>query len=62
MSFDYGYLTKLLHESGFNEVERYDWKEFLSEGYDDYSRAYLPHMDFEKGRAMSLNLIAKKIL
>ena len=28
--------------------------------YDDCSRAYLPHMDFENGRLMSLNVVARK--
>ena len=27
---------------------------------DDYSKYYLPHMDFEKGELMSLNIICKK--
>ena len=59
-TYDFQRLTDLLRRAGFSEVERYDWREFLPEGYDDYSRSYLPHMDFEHGRLMSLNVIAKK--
>lgn len=59
-TYDFQRLKDLLQHAGFSEVERYDWRDFLPEGYDDYSRSYLPHMDFEQGRLMSLNVIAKK--
>lgn len=59
-TYDFKRLSDLLKLAGFSEVERYDWKKFLPEGYDDYSRSYLPHMDFEHGRLMSLNVVAKK--
>jgi hypothetical protein len=29
-------------------------------GFDDYSQAYIPHMDKEGGRLISLNLEAEK--
>ena len=61
VAFDFEMIKKLLESGGFSEVRRYDWREFLpTEGYDDYSRAYLPHMDFANGRLMSLNVIALK--
>lgn len=60
VAFDFRNLKQLLETAGFDSVERYDWKDFLPEGYDDFSRAYLPHMDFENGRLMSLNVIAYK--
>ena len=61
VAFDYKMIKNLLEESGFCEVQRYDWQDFLpTEGFDDYSRSYLPHMDFENGRLMSLNVIATK--
>ncbi len=59
-AYDFRRLEDLLKRSGFSDVERYDWREFLPEDYDDFSRAYLPHMDFDRGRLMSLNVIAKK--
>lgn len=60
VAFDFNVLDKFLCEAGFSNVIRYDWSEFLPRGYDDYSRAYMPHMDFENGRCMSLNVMAEK--
>ena len=59
-TYDFKRLSDLLNRAGFSDVQRYDWHEFLPPDYDDYSRSYLPHMDFENGRLMSLNVIAKK--
>ena len=59
-AYDFKRLSELLKGAGFSEVKRYDWREFLPPNYDDYSRAYLPHMDFEQGRLMSLNVAATK--
>ena len=59
-AYDFKRLSALLKGVGFREVERYDWREFLPPNYHDFSRAYLPHMDFEHGRLMSLNVAAKK--
>lgn len=57
--FDLKKLKNHLENNGFIDIELYDWKEFLPEGYDDYSRSYIPHMDIQ-GHLMSLNIIAKK--
>ena len=59
-TYDFKRLSDLLRRAGFLQVERYDWRDFLPPGYDDYSRSYLPHMDFEHGRLMSLNVVATK--
>jgi hypothetical protein len=59
--FDFSHLKALLESVGFSNVQRYDWRDFLPEGFDDYSRAYLPHMDFENGKLMVLNVTAEKI-
>jgi predicted SAM-dependent methyltransferase len=53
--FDYNILNELLNICGFKKVERYDAFEFLGEK-DDYSKSYLPHMDFKNGELMSLNI------
>lgn len=58
--FDYKLLKQYLEENNFIDINYYDWKEFLPENFDDFSRAYLPHMDFENGRSMSLNVTARK--
>ena len=60
-AFDFDFIKSLLEDSGFTGVSKYDWKEFLPQDFDDFSRAYLPHMDFDNGRLMSLNVVAKKI-
>jgi predicted SAM-dependent methyltransferase len=60
VAFDFAMIEALLTESGLCEVQRYDWREFLPDGYDDFSRAYIPHMDFKNGRLMSLNVKATK--
>ncbi len=60
VSFDFSYLSECLRESGFSSCERYDWRETEFSGFDDFSKAYLPHMDFENGTLMSLNVKAVK--
>ena len=60
MIFDQKLLTKDLADIGFTNVQTYDWKETEHSGIDDYSQAYLPHMDKENGLLMSLNLEAVK--
>ncbi|GMO47366.1 MAG: hypothetical protein Ta2B_29430 [Termitinemataceae bacterium] len=57
-TYDFSRLKKLLESAGFSNIACYDWEDFLPDGYDDYSRAYLPHMDFENGTLMSLNVTA----
>lgn len=58
--YDFKDLKKLLKENGFGKVKRYDWKKTIHKDYDDYSQAYIPHMD-QKGILVSLNVEAKKI-
>ena len=59
-TYDFKRISNILKCAGFSHVTTYDWKEFLPEDYDDFSRAYIPHMDFDTGRLMSLNIIAIK--
>lgn len=61
IGFDFKDLASRLQLAGFKDVQLYDWRDFLPEGFDDYSRSYLPHMDFENGRLMSLNVVATRI-
>ena len=48
--------TKILLKSGFHSVEKWDWKSTDHYKYDDFSQAYLPHMDKANGVLMSLNV------
>jgi predicted SAM-dependent methyltransferase len=56
--FDQPSLTAALVDAGFSRVRRWDWQEAEHAGMDDYSQAYLPHMDKANGRLVSLNLEA----
>ena len=58
--FDFEKLSKTLEDVGFKEVKHYDWRKTSHSHIDDYSQAYLPHMDKEDGLLMSLNVEAKK--
>lgn len=62
MVFDFALLCAGLEEAGFRNVRRYDWRQtdLAVLGIDDYSQAYLPHMDKEHGRLMMLNVLADK--
>ncbi|MDP3986889.1 MAG: methyltransferase domain-containing protein [Nanoarchaeota archaeon] len=60
LMFDFQYLKDKMEKVGFVNIERCDWGEFepykLDEDFDDFSRSYLPHMDFENGTLMMLNI------
>lgn len=62
MIFDFALMAEGLAAVGFHNVRRYDWREtdIGRWGIDDYSQAYLPHMDKENGRLMMLNVEADK--
>ena len=60
MVFDEPSLTCALRETGFSVVRPWDWRTTNHAGIDDYSQAYLPHLDKASGIHMSLNLEAVK--
>ena len=47
--------------AGFSDVHRYDWRKTEHHYIDDYSQAYLPHMDKVNGQLLSLNVEARKL-
>jgi SAM-dependent methyltransferase len=55
-AFNYEILKTLLWEAGFKRISRYDWRETEHADHDDFSQAYVPHMDTENGILMSLNV------
>ena len=59
--FDEPYLRELLTIAGFGHTHAWDWRSVSHSGVDDYSQAYLPHMQKKNGRLMSLNLQGYKI-
>ena len=60
--YDFESLRELLEEMGFCEVRRYEWRETIHRDVDDHSQAYVPHMDKEHGKLISLNVECRKPL
>lgn len=60
--FDLPSLKKNLENSYFCNIRHYDWKKTEHSHVDDYSQAYLPHMEKSTGLLMSLNIEADKKL
>jgi hypothetical protein len=60
VGWDFVALKHDLENVGFRDVKRYDWRTTDHAYVDDYSQAYLPHMDKENGMLMSLNMEATK--
>tara|TARA_R110002020_G_scaffold121138_6_gene275585 strand:- start:1675 stop:2226 length:552 start_codon:yes stop_codon:yes gene_type:complete len=58
--WDFKKLKDDLEAAGFKIVRHYDWRQTEHAHVDDYSQAYYPHMDKEKGKLMSLNVEAVK--
>jgi len=58
--FDYKSLKDVLQNTGFKNIKQYNWRETEHSNVDDYSQAYIPHMDKENGKLISLNVECKK--
>jgi len=58
--YDFRSLKDILEGAGFTNIRRYDWRKTVHKDYDDFSQAYIPHMDKEKGLLISLNVEAEK--
>lgn len=58
--FDLASLAQSLGEAGFINVRRYDWRQTEHSDIDDFSQAYIPHMDKEHGTLISLNVECNK--
>ena len=58
--WDFLTLKTALEKIGFSNIRTYDWKTVEHHYIDDYSQAYLPHMDKMNGQLMSLNVEATK--
>jgi predicted SAM-dependent methyltransferase len=58
--FDFETLSEVLKKIGFKNVYKYDWRETVHKDYDDFSQAYIPHMDKDSGILISLNVEARK--
>jgi SAM-dependent methyltransferase len=60
--FNFAGLKTLLIEAGFKRVHHYDWQQTEHAEIDDFSKAYVPHMDVDNGLLISLNVEAVKHL
>jgi len=58
--WDFNTLSTELKHIGFKTVERYDWKQTEHSHIDDFTQAYLPHLDKDHGTLLSLNVEAIK--
>lgn len=58
--YDFKSVKELLESQGFIKVKKYDWRKTIHKDYDDFSQAYIPHMDKEHGLLISLNIEAVK--
>ncbi|PKO86850.1 MAG: methyltransferase [Betaproteobacteria bacterium HGW-Betaproteobacteria-12] len=58
--FDFSAIKELLESVGFQNIALYDWQTTEHADIDDFSQAYIPHMDKENGRLISLNVEAIK--
>ena len=58
--FDFSSIKRDLEEAGFINVRQYDWKTTEHADVDDYSQAYIPHMDKDNGLLISLNVECEK--
>ena len=54
--FDFNSLSICLKEAGFKNIKQYEWKNTEHAEIDDFSQAYIPHMDKENGILISLNV------
>jgi len=60
ITWDFQSLKNDLIKVGFKDVLRYDWRCTEHSELDDFSQSYIPHMDKDNGKLMSLNIEAVK--
>lgn len=54
--YDFKIITNILESAGFKNIKKYEWRETEHACFDDHSQAYIPHMDKENGKLISLNV------
>ena len=59
-AWDFRKIKEDLESVGFTKIHRYNWRNTEHSHIDDYSQCYLPHMDKDHGKLMSLNVEAIK--
>ena len=59
-AFDYNSIKKVLIDSDFKNIRKWDWRKVEHGHIDDYSQAHWPHMDKKNGILVSLNVECTK--
>ena len=59
-TYDFDWLAAVLRDAGFENPRRWDWRKVEHGDVDDFSQAYIPHMDKDHGQLISLNVEADK--
>ena len=59
-TFDEASLSAVLVSAGFVRPERWNWRETEHAAVDDFSQAYFPHMEKERGIQFNLNMQASR--
>jgi len=59
-TYDEPSLRKLLARTGFVDAELWRWQEVEHRDVDDFSQAYFPHMEKERGILWNLNMQARR--
>lgn len=60
IGYNFESLSEDLIELGYKDIYRWDWRNTEHSHVDDFSQAYLPHMDKDNGIHISLNIEAIK--
>ena len=60
VTFDRKTLSRYLDQAGFVDIGTWDWRQTEQKDHDDFARAMLPHLDFERGKLMSLNMKGRR--
>ena len=59
-TYDHLSLHELLERLGFTNICLWDWRQSEHAAVDDFSQAYFPHMEKERGILFNLNMQARK--
>jgi predicted SAM-dependent methyltransferase len=59
-TYDEASMREVLEKLGFKDIRLWDWRETEHAHIDDFSQAYFPHMDKERGLLFNLNMQGKK--
>jgi predicted SAM-dependent methyltransferase len=59
-TYDEPSLKNVLAAAGFDTIERWDWRSTEHAAVDDFSQAYFPHMEKDRGILWNLNMQGRR--